>query len=410
MKTNHLFRTLAAFILLAMIFTFAFSVQAAPPNGVDHLRGRWDGTLQGLNGDDQPFRLLFDRSGPDPKDPLATLYNGCMAIGPDGQYAPIAARVVVSGSERFDLTIFGTSLGSVIKLTGLAETRGAGIADDSAGGAWQTQDTVGDWSAYHHDRRNPKCPAVEIGDGLHFSGDVYAARFNRDKESIGEQTILEGMTNIVSSGMRVTLPNGISMDVPFYTDLFSPSVNFIDSFRFTSLFPGLPVSGGNYAFALLDIFGQPIPGATSNDVWNACLQDAPRNVSGIVNADGILATWDPVPVMPGFDPSGSPSLGFYQIEIRRKFDSLNYYGANGILNNSHLIPFPSFGGFGPGVPNGNNFGSSLQELGDGLYEFDVIAFSQGVPGTASVGFECQVRAVDEQIHFQKSGVTITILP
>ncbi|TAN32130.1 hypothetical protein EPN28_04935 [Patescibacteria group bacterium] len=332
-----------------------------------------------------------------------------MAVGSGGQYTPISARVIVSGSGQFDVTIFGTPLGSVIKLTGLAETRGAGITDDSVDGAWQTQDAWGDWSAFHHDRRNPKCPAVEIGNGLHFRGDVSAARFKRAAESIGEQTILEGMTNIVSSGMRVTLPDGNSVDVPSYTDIFSPSVNFIDSFRFTTLFPGLPVSGGNHAFALLDIFGQPIPGATSNDVWNACLQDAPRNVSAIVNADGILATWNPVPVVPGFDPSGSPSLGFYQIEIRQDLGG-DLYGASLILNSSHLIPFLDFGGVGPGVPDGNNFGSSLLELGNGTYVFDVIAFSKGVPGTASAGLECQVRAVDEQIHFEKSGATITVLP
>jgi len=50
------------------------------------------------------------------------------------------------------------------------------------------------------------------------------------------------------------------------------------------------------------------------------------------------------------------------------------------------------------------------ELDDGFYAFDIISFSEGDPNTASVGLECQIRANAEQIRFEKTGNTVTILP
>lgn len=403
MLRKYLFPVVLILALMAGITGVAY---AAPPHGVDHLRGRWDGTLNGLFGEDQSFTLLLDESQPDPNDAQAALYNGCMAVGAEGQYAPVSARVVMLGNEQYDLTLFGTAGGSVIKLTGLIEARGASVRDDSAGGAWQTAQDENEWSAVHHDRRNPKCPAVELGEGLYFGGDVYSAVGIHPDESRDEETILEGFSNIVSSGMRVTLPNGDALIAPLFTDLFSPTVDFIDTFRFLNSFGGLPVSGGAYSFTLLDVFGQPIPGASTTDVWFACAMDAPRNVEAVVDVDGIHVTWDAVAPASGFDPSNL--IGFYQIELGPEIGD-GSFGANDIHMPAHLIPAASFGGFSVGSPDGNDFGNALEEMSDGTYQFSVISFSQAF-GLGSVGLECQIRANGEQIHFEKSGETITLLP
>lgn len=394
-----------ALTLVLAILGSSSAALAAPPNGVDHLRGRWDGTLYGLFGEDQSFTLLLDESQPDPNDSQAALYNGCMTVGNHGQYAPVSARVIMLGNEQYDLTLFGTAGGAVIKLTGLIETHGASVRDDSAGGTWQTSSEEGDWSALHHDRRNPKCPDVQLGDGLFFGGDVYGVVGINPDESRNEGTILEGFSNIVSSGMRVTLPNGDTVVAPLFTDLFSPTVDFIDSFRFLTDFGGLPVSGGTYSFTLLDVFGQPIPGASNTDVWFACAMDAPRNVSAVVDVDGIHVKWDAVTPADGFDPSNF--IGFYQIELGPETGDGNY-GANDIHVPAHLIPATSFGGFATGTPDGNDFGNALEELSEGTYQFSVISFSVGF-GTGASGLECQIRANDELIRFEKSGETITVL-
>ncbi len=407
MNNKSFLNLVIAFTIVLAVLGSSSAAYAAPPNGVDHLRGRWDGILYGLFGEDQPFQLLLDESQLDPNDAQAALYNGCMAVGADGQYAPVSARVVMLGNEQYDLILFGTANGSVIKLTGLIETRGASVKDDSADGAWQTSAEEGDWSAVHHDRRNPKCPDVVVGGELYFYSSVNAIVNVNPDVSRFEQNILDGSSNIVSSGMLVELPGGGSVVVPFYTDLFSPTVDFINEFRFLEVYADLPVVGETYTFTLLDVFGNPIPGTTQTDIWYACTMDAPRNVSAIMDVDGLHVTWDAVAPAPGFDPSNL--IGFYQIELYPDGGGGFGYGANLIQSPSHIIPLATFNGGAPGAPDGNDFGQSLSELPDGFYSFDVISFSEGFnPG--SVGLECQIRANAEQVHFEKSGDTITLLP
>ena len=409
MKHNYL-KTLTTFLLIMVILIPSASVFAAPPNGVDHLRGRWDGVIQNLLGADQPFRLLLDDFGLDPNDPQVVFYGGCMSVG-DGSFAPVSARVVILGNEQFDMTLYATAGGSIIKMEGPLETFAPSVTDDTAFGKWKTADEGGDWTAIHHDRRNPKCPAVEIGDDLYFYAGVYAVVGIHPDESRDEGNILEGFSNIVSSGMQVELPDGNTLVVPFYTDLFSPTVDFINEFRFVELYSGLPVVGEIYKLTLLDVFGQPIAGATMEDVWYACTMDAPRNVVATVDSTtGIQVTWDAVTPGPGFDPGGSSPLGFYQIELNSAGGSGLEYGASGILSSIHTIPLESFGGGAPGSPDGLDHGKALSELDNGVYFFDVVAFSEGVPGSDSVGLECQIRAYAEQIRFKKFGSIITILP
>ncbi|MBI2334129.1 MAG: hypothetical protein HYU84_18545 [Chloroflexi bacterium] len=394
------------FLTAILLVSLVNVAHAAPPNGVDHLRGRWDGVIHGLFDGDQPFVLMLDEFHPDPNDASATLYNGCMAVGADAAFAPVSARFTPLGSGNYDMTLFGTAMGSVIKLEGNASTNDATVTDDPASGMWQTANQGGDWSAYHHDRREPSCPAVQLGDEIYFYASVNAV-VGVDGENRNEGNIIEGFSNIVSSGLQATLPDGSSVTIPFFTDLFSPNVNFVDNFRYLEGFPDLPVAGETYTYTLLDVFGQPIPGTTVTDVWYDCTTDAPRNVTAVVDVDGIHVTWDASVSAPGFDPLNF--IGFYQIELYPDGGGEFGYGSNWIQTPEHLIPFAQFGGSGAGSPNGNDFGYSLSELPDGFYSFDVVAFSEAF-GAGSVGLECQIRANDERTHFQKSGDAVILLP
>ena len=402
---RYLFRGLSVAVLIVGITRVAY---AAPPNGVDHLRGRWDGVGHGSFTGEEPFVLMLDEFQPDRSDPSATLYNGCMAVGAGEAFTPVSARFVSLGNGNYDMTLFGTVGWSVIKLEGVASTGDARVTDDDARGAWQTADRAGTWSASHHDRREPNCPAVETGEELYFRSSINAAVNIRRNESRFEGSILDGTTNIVSSGMRVILPNGDQVVVPFFTDLFSPSADFVDEFRFSQFYPGgSPVIGQPYTFTLLDVFGNPIPGTTRTDTWYACTMDAPRNVAATLDVTGVHVTWNAVAPALGFDPANS--VGFYQIELYPAAGGGIRFGSNSIQTPEHLIPFASFGGGAPGSPNGNDYGASLSELPDGSYFFDVISFSEGF-GSGSVGLECQIRAIGEQVRFEKSGSIITLLP
>ena len=213
-----------------------------------------------------------------------------MAVGDGADFAPDSAHIGSLGNKEVDLTLCGTVTGGgfVIKLTGLVQTFGAPVTDDAAAGGWQTAEEEGNWSAIHHDRRQVKCPVVDIGDGLFFRGDVYGIVGIAPVGEDGAQgTILESHTNIVSSAVRVDLPGGGTLDIPFFTDLFSPSVDFLTEFRFLEDLPGLPVFGGSYTFTLLDPIGNPISGAVAVDVWQSCDVGAPRNVNALLDPNGI---------------------------------------------------------------------------------------------------------------------------
>jgi len=411
MKINRIIRAAAAVLLVAAMLLPAYTAFAAPGAGVNQLRGRWDGTIVNLYGNDQPFHLLLGFGATDPEDAQAAFYTGCISIGRRAPYAPVSARVVTIGAGDYELTLYGTDSGSgdVIKLDGSIQLLGASVRDDSAGGTWQTPGQQDAWWATHHDRRQVRCPRVRVGGDLWFDAGVTGVIGLDDQETPNPSFNFHGDTNIVSGGMLVVSPDGSSNVISFFTDVFSPDVDFIDQFRYLEGYNGsLPEAGGTYTFTLLDVFGNPIPGATQTDTWYGCTMDAPRNVNASVDLDGIWVTWDAVAAAPGFDPSSG--LGFYQIELYPDAGGGAGYGANLILTTGHLIPYASFGGIGAGYPDGNDFGFSLSELEDGLYSFDVISFSEAPVDEPNVGPECQIRSWVEQVHFEVSAGVVTILP
>lgn len=392
------------FVVLSAVMAVGLALLASTASvtaGVDPLRGEWDLTLELSGEQTSDVRLYVAETAADPADPNAILASGCLETLDSGLTAPASLRAVQGGEGDLEVTVFSTvAVGefgpSVVRLEGLIHLYGEGVADDTAAGIYVAGFGDGAWFGGHHDRRNPMCTDLDIG-LLQFGADAYTAQDAQNPPNGG--TLVESSTQIVSSGMLVESPTlGTIVAEPF-TDIFSPDVDFVEEFRFLGGVEALPPIAESFTFTLLDVLGDPIPGAVATDTWNGCFQGAPGNLQGnYVFEDHLDLSWDPVAVAPGFDPA--TGVGFYQIE------STGGFGANEILTTSHQIPWAPFDGSAPGFPDGNDFGVGLSEFTDGMHEIFAIAFAEDV-GPNGVGLACQVR--DEPLRVEKQGSDISVL-
>jgi hypothetical protein len=417
----HLVRILIVLALILCVLP-TWSALAKPPNGVDDLRGRWEFIVSDFGGHAPvplPFDIFINDLEPDSDSEIGNEYLavGCMNSPDVDATTPMALHATDLGGGVYDLSLLSTAVPSgddepfVIQFLGTVYTNGSGVPDDVAAGYIRTDFFQGgEWSGTHHDRRRTHCPPVdEIPvPGLYFSGDVYVHHGYEGDTVVHRTTLLEAYTNIVSSGMRVDRPDGSSVIVPSYTDIFSPHVDFISQFRYLENYEGDPISAEPYAFTLLDALGNPIPGTTQTDVWTACVTyPPPRNLDAIVTPQlNIDLSWDPVPTVPGFDPANE--MGFYQIGIWPwDFEGDTTYGASGIAIPNHVIPWASFGGWAPGFPDGADFGAALSELDNGSYQLEVEAFSQPDPANPGGGLECAVYDFAEKLYLAKTDTSVT---
>lgn len=398
-------------ILLTACAPPAVETRDFPPPDVattmNRLRGRWEGVIEGFDGSDHSFTLLLDEFQPNTDDPQVTGAGGCIAVGIDAVFTPVNVHAE-TGGQGIEINLFGTAVtgdgGLIMKLSGFIDVPDPNAASELAHGDWRTEFESGLWSASHVARSEIDCPALVLGEELWFFGDVFAGvHDNGGPDQIG----FEGFTNIVSSVLRVRDPDGETLDIPYYTDVFSPDIDFVNEYRYLDWHDGNPASGNTYEFTLLDFYGRPITGALSSDTWLDCTITAPRNVTARIDTDGILVEWEAVERAPGFDPGGEEPLGFYQIELNGEGGS---YGANGILSTSHLIPFQDFVPPADGSPDGYDLGQSLNQLPEGMYEFLLVAFSAAPSGTSAYRHECVARAESESILFEKSGDSIALPP
>jgi len=321
-------------------------------------------------------------------------------------------------NNTYSLTIYSTFVPSegfgppyLMRFDGKFEVKGSGVADDKAYGQFQSGIGPGTWQGSHHDRRRTKCPPVDTG-GQRLDMDVYAHK-NVDPENANVTMVLEGRgIQIVSSAMQVTAPDGQVFSAPFYTDIFSPGVDFVNEFRFVydGNTPPLP---GVYNFVLLDVFGKPIPGTETQDTWTMCRDEGPSNVTAIQNT-GIYSptiSWDGVTLLPGeFDPAnnlGNGNFGFYQISVHPNDPGISY-GSGGIMSIFHVIPWYPFTPGTWGVPDGWDFGVSLSELSNGQeYNVRVMAFYQPNPAWGGFGLECDVNDSSFNLRMVKEGTSLT---
>jgi hypothetical protein len=394
-------------------------------HGVDDLRGRWEFVVTEGFEDPLAYDLYINDLQPDPGSATGNDYlaAGCMASPGVKAMTPLLLRATDLGDGTYDLSLLSTAVPTpdegdpfVIQFLGTAWTYAPGVPDDQAGGQVRTRFTEGLWTGTHHDRRRTKCPPV--GDipipGLYFDADVYVHHAYWGDQIIRRNHLLEAYTNIVSLGMRVEWPDGTVIVVPFYTDIFSPGVDFVSQFRYLESFSGDAISGEPYTFTLLDGLGNPIPGTTATDVWTECrTYPPPRDLNPVMSGMDINLSWSAVPDVPGFDPDGSQGqgeLGYYQLGTWPQFGGDTSYGAALIASTSHIIPWVRHGQWNEGgSPDGADFGHPLGELDDGLYQLEVEAFSQPNPANPGFGAECAVWDEAENLFFQKTENGITFV-
>jgi hypothetical protein len=394
-------------ILIPSVFLLGtLSFQTASANrGVDDLRGRWDIVVHEPNSESRNFFVYVNDSQAIQNGSLAT---GCMESPESGVLAPLSMqsqRVEGGYNVKFASTVV-PQVGNpfIIQFTGSVEVFGRGLRDDRAEGTviWGTSG-VGNWEGTHHNRQETECPPVETPP-FQFRADVWALHDLHPNQAL-YRSIFSGYTDIVSSGLLVQKPDGTAIVVPPFTDIFSPNVDFITSFRYLTVKPGEPVSGEPYTLTLLDALGNPIPGTTKTDVWTGCFITPPRNLRAFQqqNLDINLA-WDSVPSAPGFDPANG--TGFYQIFLQPQSSWSNSYGAYGIRSTYHIIPWNDFLPPARGVPDGFDVGEGLNRLFDGAYRTFVKSFSEPPPNSLGVGHECAIVDFSEALYFDKAGDSI----
>jgi hypothetical protein len=196
--------------------------------------------------------------------------------------------------------------------------------------------------------------------------------------------ILDIATNVSMDSVRVDLPDGRSIIIPRYTDVFSPDVDWTTLFRFSTCEPGMPVAGGEYIFTGLDVAGKPIPGARNADICVGVQAPAPpTNIWAQVTEDGILVSWGESPVIESsFESAAQPQLGFYQLWINRVETGESVYGANHISASPHVVP-----GDKADFVDGQDWGLSLGGMEDGVYCIAASALSIAPQGSLGRGFE-----------------------
>jgi hypothetical protein len=418
-KSPLVFFSLITLSLTIILGLFTVSSYA----GVDELRGQWDINLQDENGESvYSVTLFLNDIAPDPNDPEELLSAGCMKSNEAGFLAPLSL-IATQTDDGYIINFFSTALIDeyyqpfVIEFNGDVIVNGRGVKDDEVSGSFYSEPNSstweGSWSGIHHDRRRKKCPPVEIPP-LSFWGDVRLQKNLRGETVELKKTILEAQTDIVSSGVLVENPDGSTIILPPFTDIFSPDVDFVSRFRYVIPFDEAdendPIAGEPYYFTLLDLLGNPIPGATTTDIWTECLITAPSNIKAknLDNKD-IEVKWDPVDLEDGFDPANG--IGFYQIEIGGSNPwTPDKYGSNHIKSIWHIVPWGDFNPGYPGVPDGNDLGEGLSHFPDGEFSIRVEAFSRPPSGSGGFGHECVVVDFDENRFFKKEGDTINIIP
>jgi len=205
--------------------------------------------------------------------------------------------------------------------------------------------------------------------------------------------------------IRVDLPDGRSIIVRGYTDVFGPGGEGTTLLRFLSCERGMPVAGGEYVFTGLDAAGEPLPGARNTDIWVGVEPPTPpTNVRAEVTKDGITVSWDESPIVPGsFEPAAYPPLGFYQLEVNKIETGELVYGACCISASPHLIPQDK-----ANLIEWKDWGLSLGEMEDGTYCLGASVLSIAPEGSLGKGFEYNNSDPDQGITFTIQGGEITI--
>jgi hypothetical protein len=332
------------------------------------VRGTWEVMVPTPDADGQ-FELRIGE--PSATEEAGTwLAIGCMGRGEERLMAPAAVSLARQSPGVYTAVVTTTlELGpdgedvSIAQLSGLIDLGAPGFDDDAAGGReavirLRDGESPG-WSGIHVSLESKVCPPVDV------SGSTLRVMHNLEAHlSIQEGEQSEGLflvteTNIVSSGVLVTLPGAGTVLLEAGTDIFAPWVDFVEAFRFGQGMESPPAVGRPYRFVLLDAAGEPIAGTEWEDVFERCEVNPPGDLTLEVLEDGsVRVTWQAPPPAFGFDPLSG--IGMYQVQVLGASGELVTGAETGQAE--HILPWEDFGGEAPGVPDGATYGSGLEDL------------------------------------------------
>jgi hypothetical protein len=346
----------------------------------------------------------------DDSSAIITFFDGSTIELQAGTEIEIASLDISTDTGSTTITLkqtIGNTISRVVKLvdpasryevetpTGVAAVRGSVmqvyVIED--GTTWIINQEGDVWAvAQSVELQVPQGQQCIIGPGqppelVHFQTDAYVVLdgpATLPPEERDPCVNLEIMTNIVMDSIRVDLPDGRSIIVRGYTDVFGPGGEGTTLLRFLSCERGMPVAGGEYVFTGLDAAGEPLPGARNTDIWVGVEPPAPpTNIRAEVTKDGITVSWDESPIVPGsFEPAAEPQLGFYQLGISRTDTGELVYGACCISASPHLIPQDR-----ANLIEWKDWGLSLSEMEDGTYCLFASVLSVAPEGSLGKRFE-----------------------
>ena len=387
--------------------------------GIEGMIGNWEVEWQFDEGQDfntQPLNLFINQIQRSDEQEGVYLGTGCLYSPDPESMMPMSMQGIEIENDGYELRIISTVFlheeGPLILLftgkTGLDASTGM---ISQMEGAYASMHGSGTWVGSQIDHQVIVCPEVEVMEEV-YTYDVYA-HSNIATDPSEDTGLFESITLIASSALRVETPEGEEIVVQEYTDIFTPDVDFIDSFRYLVSSPGFPTVGQPYGFTLLDVLGSPIPGTEVEDIWYACSQDAAENLQAVYSpGEHISLAWDAVDVVPGeFDPSADPQIGEYKLNIFPIHpEGPTTFGAAGIASSHHIVPWESFDPGVEGEPDGTNFGVSLSELQEGVFEIEIESISLPHPESGGVRFECFVRDRSQNLLMEKAGGDINFMP
>lgn len=363
-------------------------------NGVDVFRGAWGGTLTAPTVEVQ-INLYFTSCVAVSVENGQYKASGYFTYDPVGgpkrastQALPMIAFIQQIDNKHYDLTIFANVItgesqpAQIIKLTGQASFGKNAVTDDSINGNLVTNDAAGivvaEFSLTHLDRRNisptqlvvPQ-PSLDFICKIGVSFDCYGYVPGEDRVP---HYAFDFLSNIVMDSAKVIFPDGTTLILKPYSDIFTPGVNWITSFRFHYYLNGLPIQDQPYTFIALDVEGNPIPGVTGTVTWTGIAPpDPPQNIQAQPTSEGLLLTWSAVNVIPNsFDPEAG--IGFYQIVLNNQETWVMTYGAI-VQQPYHIIPYNQ------GDMTEQDLGIALSQMPDGVYSFMVNAWTKEPNGS-----------------------------
>jgi len=410
-----------SFVIAIIIVSFIVacgSKSSKDPNLLSDLLGTWN--LAGnffQSGTDTNLVLKINEIEPATNGENTYLAVGCTQTEATGRWAPLSVQAIFNAeTNSYKLNILSAILlpeadnpASVIRFVGGAEMHTSGVDDDRANGL--SYSTLGEieWIGRHINQQIIDCPQ-ELDEKLHFQGEVNNGRDFTFTPPL-DSTIFSAETNIVSAKMQVETPDGKVVLVPYQTDIFTPNINLIDSFRFSTGADGTPIIAEPYHFTLLDVLGKPIPGAESRDTYKFCDHGAATNIRANYNPGNFLElSWAAPELIPGrFDPENGH--GFYQLTLESypRRDGGWSYGAETTFT-THKAPWNTFKPGPEGLPGGSDYGVSVSELKDGDYIVYVATYNYYMPTAGEVGFDCRVVDSRQNLILTKLGKSITYRP